>query len=96
MSRPLRVAVWCAVSTPQQATVEKDSLPAQERPDGGHELHVPLPHHLTRQHHPVGHHFKPGQLGKRKLRFAHANGRTRHLDPHVRVTPIHQLDLPGV
>lgn len=29
--RPLRVALWCAVSTPEQAQVEKDSLRAQER-----------------------------------------------------------------
>lgn len=29
--RPLRVAIWAAVSTPEQAQIDKDSLPAQER-----------------------------------------------------------------
>jgi site-specific DNA recombinase len=27
---PLRIGLWCAVSTPEQATVDRDSLPAQE------------------------------------------------------------------
>jgi hypothetical protein len=28
---PLRIGIWCAVSSPHQAVIEKDSLPSQER-----------------------------------------------------------------